>query len=88
MRHAKSLGESEIQDCGPAPRPGQVPVYHTHGLRQYMGTCKIHKFSSCAHLTNWTPGSGLGKTIMREWEDDYSKVPESARCKTCFTNPT
>ena len=73
-----------LQDTGPTKRDGQVPVYHTHGLRQYLGTCKIHKRFDCPHLKNWVPSKGMRKIIMREWEDNYEQVPKFCRCRTCF----
>ena len=74
-----------LQDAGTTHHnPGDVPVYHTHGLRQYLGRCKIHKRLDCPHLLRWTPGKGLGKTVMREHESNYNQVPQSWRCRTCF----
>lgn len=50
----------KIQDAGrecPAVLPpGAVVYYHTHGLRQYFGTCKLHKDPTCPHLLRWEPG--------------------------------
>lgn len=77
-----------VNDAGPAARPGQVPVYHTHGLRQWMGTCKIHMRPDCPHLAHWKPethrGERLAKTVIREWEDSYENVSPRNRCRTCF----
>jgi hypothetical protein len=74
-----------LQDAGAKKlTENDVPVYHTHGLRQYMGDAKYHKRLDCPHLTNWKPGKGLGKTIMREWESQYEDVPPRMRCRTCF----
>ncbi len=36
--------------------PGAVVYYHTHGKRQYFGTCKLHLDPNCPHLLNWRPG--------------------------------
>jgi hypothetical protein len=75
-----------LQDAGTSHHAeNDVPVYHTHGLRQYLGKCKVHKSLDCPHLKNWKPGKGLGKTIMREWEKKYDEVPKSWRCQTCFS---
>jgi hypothetical protein len=76
-----------VQDAGSHRREGQVPVYHTHGLRQYLGTAKLHARLTCPHLTSWKPGKHLGRTFMCEWEDSYTSVPSSLRCKTCFLHP-
>ncbi len=74
-----------LQDAGTSHHDdNDVPVYHTHGHRQHMGTCKTHKSLDCPHLVNWKPGRNLGKTIMREWEKNYEAIPKSWRCKTCF----
>lgn len=81
--------DGDIQDAGDS-LPGQVPVYHTHGLRQHLGTCKLHKRSDCPHLRHWRPGSRaggkiqLGKILIREWFGTYEDVPKFARCRTCF----
>lgn len=53
-------GPLKIQDAGckipdPLP-PGAVVFYHTHGYRQYFGTCKLHKDPNCQHLIHWQPG--------------------------------
>ncbi len=50
----------KIQDAGrkvpdPLP-PGAIVFYHTHGLRQYYGSCKLHKDPNCRHLLRWEPG--------------------------------
>jgi hypothetical protein len=50
----------KFQDAGskvpdPLP-PGAVIFYHTHGVRQYFGTCKLHKDPNCRHLVHWEPG--------------------------------
>ncbi len=76
--------DMKLQDAGSSRLPGQVPVYHSHGLRQYHGTCKIHRSLDCQYLVHWKPGFGLSKTIMREWNDTYSQVPVDARCHRCF----
>lgn len=50
----------KTQDAGrPAPDPlppGAIIFYHTHGFRQYFGTCKLHKDPNCPHLVHWNPG--------------------------------
>ena len=74
----------KIQDAGPNRKNGQIPVYHTHGLRQWYGTCKIHKDLNCPHLVHWRQGRGLGKTIMREWWNSYDDIYVGFRCKTCW----
>jgi hypothetical protein len=78
----------EIQDAG-ADRTEKlcVPVYHTHGLRQYLGTCKMHARLDCRHLRDWKPPKKLAKTIMREWEPFLNAVPEYMRCRTCWPKP-
>jgi len=76
-----------IQDAGPSRTDKLcVPVYHTHGYRQYVGTCKVHADVDCRHLRAWKPAPQLAKTIMREWEESLDAVPVSWRCKTCWPN--
>lgn len=76
-----------IQDAGPSRTDKLcVPVYHTHGYRQYVGTCKVHADVDCRHLRAWKPAPQLAKTIMREWEESLDAVPASWRCKTCWPN--
>lgn len=74
----------KVQDTGATRVPGQVPVYHTHGVRQYYGTAKFHKRPDCTVLVRWKPGKHLGKTIMREWYDSYNQISENDRCRRCF----
>lgn len=56
----KSQGPLKIQDAGRVPPdplpPGAFFVYHTHGARQYYGTCKYHLNPNCSVLLNWEPG--------------------------------
>ena len=79
----------EFQDCG-VSAGHEIPVYHTHGLRQYYGTCRFHKRPDCTHLRNWKPGWRCGgkvqlkRVIMREWVKAYGDIPESMRCRTCY----
>lgn len=76
-----------IQDTGPRRTERlRVPVYHTHGYRQYMGTCRIHTRADCRHLLHWKPGRRLGRVIMREWEESLDAVPVTWRCKTCWSS--
>lgn len=54
------IPQLKTQDAGsvvpdPLP-PGAVLFYHTHGHRQYFGTCKLHKDPNCPHLIHWRPG--------------------------------
>jgi hypothetical protein len=76
-----------IRDLG-GRQAGNVPVYHIHGLRQFMGTCRLHMRPDCRHLTHWTPerhrGEPLAKEIMCDWRERYEDVPERSRCRTCF----
>lgn len=68
------MGEPiKIQDAGgklPDPLPkGAVVYYHTHGRRQWYGTCKLHKDPNCWHLVRWEPGyvgPGRRKTMRPE----------------------
>lgn len=68
---------------------GAILYFHTHGRRQWYGTCKMHRYPDCPHLVNWKPGSpmvggatgGLAKTIMVEWRDDTPAA--SALCQNC-----
>lgn len=50
----------KVQDagrkCPDVLPPGAVVYYHTHGYRQYFGTCKLHLDSKCPHLLRWEPG--------------------------------
>lgn len=49
----------KIQDALTIPNPlppGAVVYYHTHGRRQYYGSCKLHKDPNCPHLVCWEPG--------------------------------
>ena len=80
-----------FQDAGsrikfPLPE-GYVLVYHTHGLRQYIGTCKLHLSIDCRHLVHWRPekhgSESLGKVVMREAVHPKN-ISERARCKTCW----
>lgn len=75
-----------VQDAGYTPYDTRemYPVYHTHGLRQYIGTCKYHLDLYCPHLVHWVPGRGLGKTVMREWEYIGTKPNQRVLCKTCW----
>lgn len=49
-----------MQDAGrqcPDQLPaGAVVYYHTHGRRQYFGTCKLHRDPNCRYLVHWEPG--------------------------------
>lgn len=85
----------EVQDAGhpsdkeKALRDGLVPVYHTHGLRQYLGTCKYHIRLDCPVLVHWRPGKllgvgQLGKTVMREWVASYGEIAPYAQCRRCW----
>lgn len=73
-----------IQDCG----IGDFPTYHTHGPRQYYGTCKFHKNLDCVVLKRWKPftimGKMMGKTVIREWFKEEKDVSEKSRCKICW----
>lgn len=44
------------RNCPDVLPPGAVIYYHTHGRRQYFGTCKLHKDPNCPHLVHWQPG--------------------------------
>lgn len=50
----------KVQDAGrkfPDQLPdGAIVYYHTHGRRQYYGSCKLHKDPYCPHLLHWEPG--------------------------------
>jgi len=87
--HDKTKAGIPIQDTGNY-QDGYIPIFHTHGFRNYMGTAKYHLDPDCRHLVHWQPGRRgphklkLGKTIIREWEADLGSVPESFRCKTCW----
>lgn len=80
-----------VQDAGPpghlAP-PGADFVYHTHGRRQFYGTCKLHLRQDCPALLRWKPethrGERLAKVLMREWFHQQEDVPERARCRICW----
>jgi len=69
----------KFQDAGPRVPdplpPGAVIFYHTHGVRQYFGTCKLHKDPECRHLVHWEPGHvGQGswpKNITPEQKKKY-----------------
>lgn len=78
--------EIPIQDAGytrgDKPENGEVFVFHTHGLRQYLGICKMHRTPQCRHLVFWRPGKYLGKTIMRESVNINSI--RNQLCKTCW----
>ncbi len=74
----------KIQDAGTSFRPGQIATYHTHGVRQYKGTCKYHIRPDCVHLLRWKPMKGMSKTIMREGFDFEQQIGEPDRCKTCW----
>lgn len=54
------VADLRVQDAGhPAPDPlppGAIVFYHTHGRRQWFGTCKLHKDPYCRHLVRWKPG--------------------------------
>lgn len=74
-----------IQDCSAV---GNFPTYHTHGPRQYYGTCKYHKKLDCPVLKRWKPfkvrGKSMGKTVMREWFNSEEEVSVQSRCKVCW----
>lgn len=85
-----------VQDIRTSPMPDDVVVYHTHGLRQYMGTCKLHATPECPHLRHWSPGGTgpggtgpggkwlkLAKVVMM---NNYraGQVRDSEKCKTCW----
>jgi hypothetical protein len=82
-----------IQDVGPSNHDVlKVPVYHVHGYRQYLGTCKLHASPDCRHFAQWRPGLLLGKVrmgkvIMRDWETSLDSIPPALRCKTCWPKP-
>lgn len=49
----------KIQDAVTFPEQlpeGSVVYYHTHGRRQYYGSCKLHRDPNCRHLLKWEPG--------------------------------
>lgn len=53
------MTDLKIQDAVTLPEvlpPGAVVYYHTHGRRQYYGSCKLHKDPKCPHLLRWEPG--------------------------------
>lgn len=86
------FGPVAVQDAG-SPIPETVPqdsvvVYHTHGYRQMIGTCKFHFKIDCPHLRHWKPGSVLGgraqlaKVLMRELVKK-SHLTQYNRCGTC-----
>lgn len=60
-----------------------IYVFHTHGIRQALGTCKIHLKSNCHILIRWRPGAGLGKIIMRDMRD-VKNISEGEKCKFCW----
>lgn len=62
---------------------GDTIVYHTHGLRQYFGTCKLHRDPDCPPLKHWRPGWG-SKTIIVEFFGSGDEVPERSRCRRCW----
>jgi hypothetical protein len=69
-----------VQDAGRAVPdllpPGAVVYYHTHGRRQWFGTCKLHKDPNCRHLASWEPGyigrgawkKGITPEEKRKWQ--------------------
>ncbi len=61
---------------------GQAVVYHTHGIRQGMGTCKLHRYPECVHIKYWRPGAGMAKVVMREMVDINASADQF--CKTCW----
>lgn len=80
-----------IEDLGdivePCPKD-LVMVYHTHGLRNYMGTAKLHCTPECQHLRHWKPerrckGLRLSKTILRE-QLSTSLVDARNKCGSCW----
>lgn len=80
----------EIQDCGQKELPiGHIYYYHTHGIRQGMGTCKLHSTPQCSVLIHWKPGSvmggmgKLGKIIMRD-HCPPGDLSDSVKCKRCW----
>lgn len=82
--------ENEVPD-------GDIIVYHIHGERQYLGTCKFHLRVDCPHLVNWRP-----RQRPRNWETDKQfeqqekekaviknhyqpdSIGENQKCKTCW----
>jgi len=90
------MSDIPIQDAGGKLRDAQPTdwvIYHTHGWRQYMGTCKEHARLDCPHLVNWKPGRHpmsraervvyLHKTVMRETTDPTWNFP-NLQCRTCW----
>lgn len=73
----KSQGPLKIQDAGCRPPdplpPGGIFVYHTHGRRQYYGTCKYHRDPNCSVLLNWEPGYLRLRSAWREDMSDEEK---------------
>lgn len=63
----------KIQDALTIPNPlppGAVVYYHTHGRRQYYGSCKLHKDPNCPHLVRWEPGY-VGRGV---WPKNITKA--------------
>jgi len=74
-----------VQDVESAPHPdGWIPLYHTHGLRQYMGTAKFHYDPNCRHLLAWKPFHQLAKVLIREWFVSLDTIPVQFRCRSCW----
>ena len=80
-----NIESCKIQDAGGSKTVlDTIAVYHTHGLRQYLGSAKYHIKPDCPVLVKWKPGAGLAKTIMREWFPSYSYIYNESRCKICW----
>lgn len=66
--------------------PGKV-VYHVKGYTQWMGTCKIHFYADCYHITksrsNGPVGDMAGIFVEVGWEI-YDDSPQRVFCKLCI----
>lgn len=54
-------------------------VHHTVGLRQQLGTAKLHRDPACRHLR------GAASTAE---EIDEADITARMRCKVCWPTPT
>lgn len=89
-----------VQDCGvgadfPGPAAGTYVTYHTHGLRQYPGTCKYHAKLDCPVLVRWSRTyhrsasnprrySDSDATVLREPVDGPAEIIGQMRCRVCW----
>lgn len=74
-----------------AMHPADVPpdttvAFHTHGVRQYRGTCKEHHDPRCPALAYRRQPHRMSVTLMVEQDDLATQYPRW-QCRRCWDKP-